>query len=115
MVISGEATWGHDSGVIEANVRDFSGNWTGTGTIVGSGDGERIELNFGQYMEGEVVNTGLYLVELLQNIYDPSGDDVVMKYRHGLSEAACLAAAWAVYADPGFYSLGYAQIRLEAT
>jgi len=97
--------------VTETNIRDFTGNWTGTGAISGSGDAEKLELEAGEYMISEVVNTGAYTVTLLQNHYDPSGDNVTLQYRHGATEAACLSAAWNGYST-SFISLGYVQIRV---
>ena len=113
-IISGEVVWGHDTAVLEANVRDFTGNWTGTGAIAGAGDAEALELETTEYMIGEVVNTGVRTVQLLQNEYDPSGDDVDMDYRHGATEAACLAAGWNNYVGT-FSSLGYVQVRTTST
>lgn len=93
---------------------NFAGHWTGTGTIQGTGDAEVICLEAGEYMISGVVFIGSVNVELLQNHYDPSGDDVLLRYRHGDSEANCLAAAWNDYVAP-FASLGYVQVRLEST
>jgi hypothetical protein len=100
--------------VLEANVRDFAGNWTGTGAIAGAGDGETIQLESGEYMISEIVDTGAETVELLQNNYDPSGDDVDLDYRHGATPNACAVAAWNNYTVP-FASAGYVQIRLTST
>lgn len=105
--------WGHITGVVEANIRTFVDNWTGTGTIESSGDTERIALDSGEYMEGEVVDTGLHTIELLQNHY-AAGDNVLLRYRHGNSEANCLAASYNNYTVP-FESLGFVQVRLEST
>jgi hypothetical protein len=113
-IITGETTWGHDTGVIETNIRDFAGNWTGTGGISGINDAEKIGLHAGDYMISEVVNTGVRTVELLQNNYDPAGDDVNLDYRHGATEVDCLAAAWNDYTVT-FVSLGFVQIRLTST
>jgi len=110
--ISGEVTWGHDTGVLEANIRDFAGNWTGTGSIVSSGDDERICLDAGQSMESEIVFTDTYFVTLLQNNYDPSGDNAVLEYRHAATEGGVSAASYSTYTVP-FASLGYVQIRLS--
>jgi len=112
-LITGTTVWGHDTGVTETNIRDFNGNWTGTGSIENSGDTERIALESGQYMESEVVITGALTVQLLQNTY-ASGDTVTIKYRHGVDETACLAASYQTYSSP-FTSDGYVQIRLEAS
>ena len=82
--------------------------------MVGAGDAEVLELNTLELMVGEVVNTGAYTVTLLQNNYDPTGDDVTMEYRHGDSSAACQAAGWNAYVA-SFESLGYVQIRMTST
>lgn len=100
--------------VQEDNTRTFASDWSGTGQISGSGDAETICLDVGEYMESEVVNTGIINTELLQNDYDGSGDNVVLKYRHGDTEENCLGASWTIYTI-SFESLGYVQIRLEAT
>jgi len=105
--------WGHITGALEDNIRTFAGNWTGTGAIENSGDAERVALEAGEYMVGEVVDTGTQTVELLQNEY-AVGDDVTLEYRHGATRAACEAAGWNAYTVP-FASLGFVQVRLEST
>ena len=82
--------------------------------MVGAGDAEVLELNTLELMVGEVVNTGAYTVTLLQNEYDPTGDDVTMEYRHGATSAACQAAGWIAYVIP-FVSQGYVQVRMTST
>lgn len=111
--IIGSTTWGHVTGVVEDNTRPFDGKWSGTGDIERAGDDEQIALASGEYMESEVVNTGANLYEIDQNVYQ-AGDDVTVKFRHGATEAACLAAAFGAYVAP-FDSLGFVQIRLEST
>ena len=59
-----------------------------------------------------MVDTGADTVTLFQNLYDGTGDDAVMKYRHGATPAECVVAAWNTYTVP-FASLGYVQVRLE--
>jgi hypothetical protein len=112
--IYGDTTWGHKTGVTESNIRSYAVNWTGTGGISGINDAEKIGLHAGDYMISEVVNTGVRTIELLQNNYDPAGDDVNLDYRHGATEVDCLAAAWNDYSVP-FVSLGFVQIRLTST
>jgi len=112
-LISGSTCWGHITGVTESNTRTFVSNWTGTGTVVGSGNAEVVQLTSGQYMESEVVRTPAANVTLSQNKYD-SGDTIRVRYRQGSSEANCLAAGWTTYTVP-FSSTGYAQIRIEST
>jgi hypothetical protein len=94
-------------------VRTFADNWTGTGAISGVGDAEIACLNEGEYLESEVVNTGVQTVVLAINQY-AAGDTVLIRYRHGATEVACLAAAWNDYTIP-FVSLGYVQVRIEST
>jgi hypothetical protein len=94
--------------------RTFSGHWYGTGEIDGAGDAERVGLGSGKYMVSEVIDTDVSFVTIEQNVYDEDGDDVTIKYRHGATEVACLNATWNAYVDT-FSSLGYVQIRLEAT
>ena len=110
----GEVCWGHVTGVLEANVLPFSGNWTGTGSISGAGDAEIISLDAGENMVSEVVQTDAKRCQVLQNEYDPTGDDVTLEYRRGASEALCLAAGWTSYTVP-FESDGYVQIRITST
>lgn len=110
-VIAGSTCWGHNTGVIETNVRTFAGNWSGTGSISGNGDTEKLIINEGQYMQSEVVNTGALNVTLAQNVY-AAGDTGTIKFRHGATEAACLAATFEDYVGP-FASLGFVQVRVE--
>lgn len=105
--------WGHVTGVLEDNVRTFAGNWSGTGVASGSGDGEVIEFDAaGQYMESEIVNTGVNMIQILQNAYG-SGDTGTMKYRTGTTQSECESAGWSNYSAP-FLSDGYVQLRIEA-
>lgn len=91
-------------------MRAFSGRWTGTGAISGSGDTEVMTLDEGEYMDSEVVVTDVVQVELLQNVYR-SGDTASIWYKTGDSEVNCLAATWVLYAGI-FGSLGYVQVRM---
>lgn len=110
-----EVVWGHDTGVLEGTVRDFSGNWTGTGTIINPGvaDTEALELNATEYMISEVVDTGAVDVSILYNVY-AVGDAIDLDYRHGANQAACEAAGWNNYVG-SFTSLGYVQVRVTST
>lgn len=99
--------------MLEDNVRDFAGNWYGSGTISGSGDAEQICLEAGEYMISEIVETGDQIIQLLQNNY-AAGDDVNMYYRTGATPEACFSAIWTTYSTP-FTSLGYVQVKLEST
>jgi len=98
---------------LETNIRTYADHWAGTGAISGTGDSEQICLDAGQSMVSEIVYTGITTVTLLQNNY-AAGDTVLLQYRHGATEAACVAASWNTYSAP-FASLGYVQIRIEST
>lgn len=112
-LISGTTVWGHDTGVIETNIRDFAGNWTGTGVIEGTGDAEVIKLSAGEYMESETVQTGSVTVTLLQNAY-VSADTVTIQYRTGATQVACEAASYSTYSTP-FASDGFVGIKIVST
>lgn len=101
--------------MLEANVRDFSGNWTGTGEIAnpGTDDIEALHLAAGEEMISEIVHTGVTKIWLGYNVYT-AGDVVTFQYRHGATPAACVLAAWNNYVGI-FDSLGYVQIRVAST
>lgn len=109
---TGSTAWGHSTSN-STNTRTFAGNWTGTGTISGSGDEEVINLNMGEYMTSEIVNTGATDVYLRQNFYDTSGDDVTLYYRTAATEGGITSATWTEYTAQ-FTSLGYVQVKLQA-
>jgi lysophospholipase L1-like esterase len=71
-----------------------------------------MDLNSGEYMESDVVVTGVRNVQLFQNQY-AAGDNLWLYYRHGATENACTEADWILYTDK-FESLGYVQLRVEA-
>lgn len=101
--------------MVEDNIRNFAGNWTGTGDIENPGvdDTERLALQATEYMISEIVDTGAATVELDYNHY-AAGDVITLEYRHGATPAACVVAAWNNYINP-FVSLGYVQIKVTST
>lgn len=111
-IIFGTTCWGHITGVTETNVRTLADNWIGTGAASGSGDAEILTLDDAEYMESEVVETGIEEIELLQNIYQ-AGDDGVIYYKTGVDEADCVADSWHEYLTT-FISEGFVQVRVEA-
>jgi hypothetical protein len=111
---TGSTCWGHDTGVTEINIRDFAGNWTGPGSITGSGDSEQMSIGTGEEMVSETVNTGAVTVRLLQNQYAGGGDTIILYYRTGASQSACESASWTLYSAP-FSSLGYVQVKASNT
>jgi hypothetical protein len=104
--------WGHITGVVEEHIRTFFGNWTGTGTITGSGDNEQIELMVGQYMESEVVDTlGVDRLIIPVNQYQ-AGDTFTIKWRVAATKGGVALASWNLYTGD-FESSGFCQIRVE--
>ena len=110
-----DIVWGHDTAVLETVIRDFDGNWTGTGEIDNPGvaDTERLALEATEYMISEIVHTGAIDVEVLYNEY-AAGDAIDLDYRTGATPAACVAAGWNNYAG-SFTSSGYVQVRVTST
>ncbi len=99
--------------MLEDNIRTFADNWTGTGAIENAGDTERLALEAGEYMIGEVVNTGTITVQLLLNVYS-AGDTVTLSYRHAAAQEDVSTADWNVYSVP-FVSLGFVQVRVASS
>ena len=111
--LEGTVCWGHDTGVVEDNIRDFVGNWTGTGAITGSGDAEQAELQTGEYLESEDWDLGPCLfnsARIRQNVYQ-LGDDVTIKYKTAATQGALAGVGWSAYVP--FQSLGWVKIRIE--
>ena len=97
--------------MVEDNIRTFAQDWIGTGSTSGSGDEEIACLDAGEYLESEVINTGVVQARIRQNVYN-SGQSILIKFRHGNSEANCLLDDYENYSVP-FESLGFVQIRIE--
>jgi hypothetical protein len=100
--------------VTQSNARAFLAHWSGTGTIENSGDDERLAINYGQYMESEIVETGIGAVTIRLNSYK-SGDSVTIKYKTGGTQSLCDSAEWTATTDgEQKNSEGYVKIRLES-
>jgi hypothetical protein len=109
--ITGTVCFGHVTGVTEENAEPFS-TWTGTGTVVGSGDSERLELLSGEYMNSPFI-TKSGMVESALDVYASGGKPATLKYRTGANQTACEAASFITYTVP-FEALGVVQLRVEA-
>ena len=70
-----------------------------------------MDLDGGEYMESEIVNTGSETVTIELNKYG-SGDSVTVKYKTAATSAGISGATWTAYSVP-FASSGFAQVRLE--
>lgn len=111
-VVAGSVCWGHVTGVTQDNTRTFTTNWTGTGTISGSGDSETVKLASGEYVESEVVNVGAGSTTITLDDYATGSGSPTVKYKDGDTEANCEADTWNTYSTP-FTSQGFVKVRLE--
>ena len=109
---AGSVCWGHVTGVTQENTRTFTANWSGTGTIESSGDGEVIMLDDSEYMESDVINVGAGTVTIARDDYQGGYGSPTIKYKNGSSYSACIADSWNAYSTP-FLGDGYVQIRVE--
>ena len=76
----GTVCWGHSTDVVEDDTRTFSGNWTGDGEIIGSGDSEVIQLDPDEEMISEPWETGTIDVAIEANKYR-DGSSPTIYYR----------------------------------
>ena len=106
--------WGHDTAVVEDEVRDFNINWTGTGVISSSGDSEVIELEAGDYMESQDWNFGAMLCALQIDKYGALGVKGIptVKYKNAATEGGLSSEPWTLYTT-AFACLGWLKIRVE--
>lgn len=107
----GAVCWGHDSGVAEANIRDFSGNWSGTASIAGSGDAEEIQFNSGENEESETWHIGPGRVKITLNKYGSGSGSPTIYYKQGNSESNCNSDSWHPYTG-SFITLGWVKVRV---
>jgi hypothetical protein len=112
--IEGSVCWGQKTTVTQDTIRQFTGNWSGTGDITGDAgeDNEKLAMNAGEYMESEMVHCGIGLVTLGVNQYDITGDAATISYKQGATPTACEADTWHVYSAP-FECAGYCMIKVE--
>lgn len=96
-------------------MRDFAGNWTGGGSIAGSGDDEALTLPIGSAEESETWNLGIGTAEIKINLYKAgSGGTPTVYYKTGADATACESDSWHLYNGSSFVSLGWIKVRLEA-
>lgn len=105
-----DTVWGHDNGVLEGTIKDFAFNWTGTGSVISTGDREKIGLDSDEFMVSDIVNTGGTTVAISLNNY-ASGNAVTVQYRTADSSAGCGTSEWTTY-ESSFISAGFVQLRL---
>jgi hypothetical protein len=95
-------------------VRNFTGYWSGSGEITGSGDEESIELHTGDILEMDVpwhICDRRKRIVLKYNKYR-SGSPAVIKYKIGETLAECNLDTWHIYTGP-FNHLGWIRVRVE--
>jgi hypothetical protein len=108
----GTITWGHDTGVTEDATGNFS-TWTGTGTVIGTGDSEALGLATGEYMESPTYNIGSGTVRLRKDVYATGSGDSIIQYKQGDSESNCNADTWTTYDTP-FSCSGWIKVKVSA-
>jgi len=110
----GTAVWGHHTSVEEDWDRNFWGEWSGDGLILGSGDNEVMRLEAGQSMESITWHFGSGEVAIIRDKYQTGGNcgDLITEYKTAATEAACDAASYIGYTGP-FTSLGWIKIRVR--
>lgn len=108
----GTVCWGHDTGVTEANIRDFNGNWSGSGYIAGVGDAEKLYFELGEYMESETWNCGARRIKILIDKYGAGAGASTLQYKDGATQVACDADSWHNYTLP-FVSSGWVKVRIN--
>jgi len=106
--------WGQDTDVDELNIRDFSGNWTGTGAVSGSSDSEKLLICVDEYMESETWQLGAGNASITLNKYGSGSGSPPIQYKTGADASACEADSWHNYST-SFTSLGYVKIRLNGS
>jgi hypothetical protein len=108
----GSICWGQSTGVSELVKRTFS-TWTGTGSVGGSGDEEVLEIHTGEYMQSAAYELGLGSYAITVNKYRAGGTPII-SYKTA-STSAGIAGASLLSFSGSFSSLGWIQVRLEAT
>jgi len=100
--------------VQEEYTKPFANYWTGDGGISGAGgtDGEKILLGTGDSMESNVWYLGAGAARITLDKYG-SGEGIVdIKYKTGITVAACEADTWHDYVS-GFICLNYVKVQLN--
>jgi len=99
--------------VEEDYIEDFTGVWTGTGDVLGTGDTERMTLYPGQYMVSDIRNVGSGGFQILVDKYGTLGQgSPLIEYKDGDSAVSCEADSWTVYTGP-FTSQGWVKVRVS--
>jgi len=111
-ISQGNVCWGHDTDVTEVYVKDFSGNWTGTGTISGSGDDEIVQLISGQYMESETWFVGTGTVNILEDKYKVGEGIPIIEYKTGTTKVNCESDTWHPYIRQ-FQGQGWVKVKIS--
>jgi len=96
-------------------VRDWAGNWTGTGAIVGSGDNEILVIGIAEAEESETWKFGVGIAKIIMDKYPggAGGPIPTIKYKTGNSKANCEADSWHTYNGHSFNSLGWIKVRIS--
>jgi hypothetical protein len=108
----GTVVFGHHTSVDEEYDENLTGNWSGSASIIGSGDSEYLRFYAGQSkILNSPWNIGTGLVKLQLNKYN-TGDNVSIYYKDGSSLSNCEADTWKRYSSY-FTSSGWVQVKLQ--
>jgi len=111
----GTVVWGAETDIIEDISRSFTDNWSGTGTVIGSGDSEKLRLYPNQYMEMNYcwnINASGYMT-IFNNKYSSASSGFTIKYKTGATSEDCESDEWNVYNGSSFNCLGWVKLRVE--
>jgi len=109
----GSVCYGHSTGVEEDYTRTISGNGSGTATVIGSGDNEKLVFYTGDYWEFDSWNFGSGNCRILKDKYLTGYDgSISVKYKDGATQALCEADSWHDYSGQ-FTCSGWVKVRLD--
>jgi hypothetical protein len=107
----GSRTWGHDTAVEEDNVHNLV-DGSGTGSVLETGDAERLELDEGEEWTLPTANVGAGNKAIELNKYGSGEGTPLIQYKTGSTEVLCDADTWHDY--PTYLdSDGWVKIKLN--
>jgi len=107
----GTVCWGHDTAVVEANIRNLTGNWAGTASIAGAGDAEEVQFSSGEDSVSETWHIGPGRIKITLDKYGSGSGAPTVYYKQGNSSANCDSDSWHLYSG-SFVNLGWVKVRI---
>ena len=103
--------FGQDTGIDEAYAEDHSSG-SGTGSVEGTGDDERLILGTGEYWEYPTWYLGVGMARITKNKYKSGSGTIIVYYRTAGNKIATELLGWTEYTGD-FESAGWVGIRVE--